>query len=83
MVYRVVYKSSVDRDLKRLDKRLVRRLLDKLESALSGNPQIGQALRGEFRGLLKLRIGDYGVIYVVVGSEVLVLRIGHRSKVYT
>lgn len=82
MVYRVVYKSSVERDLKLVDKKVVRRLLDELEGTLSSNPRAGQALRGEFRGLFKLRIGEYRVIHAVLGNEVLVLRISHRSKVY-
>jgi addiction module RelE/StbE family toxin len=40
-------------------------------------------LKGEFKGLYKLRIGEYRVIYAKTDKEaILVLRIGHRSKVY-
>jgi mRNA-degrading endonuclease RelE of RelBE toxin-antitoxin system len=30
----------------------------------------------------KYRVGDYRVIYAVLGNEVLVLRIGHRKDIY-
>lgn len=39
-------------------------------------------LKGQFAGLRKYRIGDYRVIYAILGDDVLVLRIGHRKDVY-
>ena len=82
MASRISYKSSVAGDLRRLDKPTARRILDKLERVLSGNPDAGIPLTGEFRGLFKLRIGDYRVIYAKPAEGVLVLRIGHRKAVY-
>ena len=82
MASRISYKSSVAGDLRRIDKPTVRRLLDKLERVLSGNPGAGIPLTGEFRGLFKLRIGDYRIIYAKTPEGVLVLRIGHRKDVY-
>jgi mRNA interferase RelE/StbE len=49
---------------------------------LAGNPRSGDQLHGDFEGLFKLRVGDYRVIYALVGQDVLVLRIRHRSKAY-
>ena len=82
MASNVVYKSSLAQDLKRLDQPTARRLLDKLERALAGNPNVGDPLRGEFRGLYKYRLGDYRAIYAKTADGVLVLRIGHRKDVY-
>jgi mRNA-degrading endonuclease RelE of RelBE toxin-antitoxin system len=42
----------------------------------------GEPLGGEFKGLYKLRIGEYRVIYAKINETLLVLRIRHRSKVY-
>ncbi|WP_418888744.1 type II toxin-antitoxin system RelE family toxin [Methanothrix soehngenii] len=39
-------------------------------------------LTGQFKGLLKLCIDDYRVIYSKTGDGVLILRIGPRNKVY-
>ena len=78
----IAYKSSVEHDLKRLDRPVARRLLDQLERVLAGDPDAGEPLRGEFRGLYKYRVGDYRVVYAKTTDGVLVLRIGHRKDVY-
>ncbi|MCD6146058.1 MAG: type II toxin-antitoxin system RelE/ParE family toxin [Methanosarcinales archaeon] len=82
MSYKIEYKSSVVRDLKKLDKSVAGRILDQLEMDLSENPDGGQPLTGQFKGLFKYRIGDYRIIYTRTVEGILVLRIGHRSKVY-
>ncbi len=82
MASKIAYKSSVAGDLRRLDKPIARRLLEKLEHALAQNPNIGIPLAGEFRGLFKLRVGDYRVIYAKTSDGVLILRIAHRKEVY-
>lgn len=80
---KISYKASVFRDLKHLDKARVELLLRQLTEALSHDSDAGVPLKGEFKGLYKLRIGDYRVIYAKTDREtVVVLRIGHRSKVY-
>jgi mRNA interferase RelE/StbE len=79
---RILYKSSVSHDLKKLDPKDAERILMDIRNVLGENPRAGEALAGEFRGLFKIRFGDYRVIYTIVDGGVLVLRIGHRSKVY-
>jgi mRNA-degrading endonuclease RelE of RelBE toxin-antitoxin system len=32
--------------------------------------------------LFKIRLGDHRVFYTIIDGDVLVLRVGHRSKVY-
>ena len=82
MASRIAYKASVAGDLRRLNKPTARRVLDKLERVLSGNPHAGIPLTGEFRGLFKLRVGDYRIMYAKTTAGVLVLRLGHRKDVY-
>ena len=82
MAYNIVYKDSVKRDIKRLDKSEAGRVLDQLEEALSLKPDAYPALKGEFAGLRKYRVGDYRVIFAILNDEVLILRIGHRKDVY-
>jgi len=76
------YKSSVARDLKQIEPADRGRILDQIRGTLGANPRAGEQLRGEFEGLHKLRVGDYRVVYAIVGDDVLVLRIRHRSSVY-
>jgi mRNA interferase RelE/StbE len=79
---KILYKASVGRDLKHIDSRSKQRLLAEVRRVLADNPRSGEPLRGEFQGLLKFRVGDYRVVYALVGEDVLILRIRHRSKAY-
>ncbi len=82
MVCEVQYKSSVFSDLKNIDKPTAKRILDTIEKKLADDPGKGIPLDGKFKGLFKYRIGSYRVIYSRIGEGILVLRIGHRKKVY-
>ncbi len=82
MAYNIVYKKSVQRDLKRVPKAEADRILNQIEQELSKNANAYPVLKGQFAGLRKYRIGDYRVIYAIVGDDCLVLRIGHRKEVY-
>ena len=82
MASNVLYKASVEKDLKKLDKPTVSRLLHKLERALSSNPNAGEPLSGEFKGLFKYRVGDYRAIYAKIPEGVLIVRVSHRRETY-
>ena len=82
MAFNIRYKKSVERDLKRLDKTEAGKILDKIEEELSQRADAYPVLKGEFAGLRKLRVGDYRVIYALMESDCLILRIGHRREIY-
>jgi mRNA interferase RelE/StbE len=82
LAYKILYKKSVQRDLKKLGKQEARRILGQLEGELSKKPDSYPILKGEFAGLRKFRVGDYRIIYALMDENVLVLRIGHRREVY-
>ena len=82
MPVEVEYKASVERDLRKIDKKQVSRILDKIESTLGEEPDKGDALKGQYKGLFKLRVGDYRAVYEKTRKGVLVLWIRHRGKGY-
>lgn len=82
MAYNIGYKKSVHRDLKRLSKAETARILDQIDKDLSKKADAYPVLKGQFAGLRKYRVGDYRVIYAILGDDVLILRIGHRRDVY-
>ena len=82
MQYSVVYKKSVHRDLKSLSRAEAKRIMDLIEHELIKRPEANPVLKGIFSGLRKYRVGDYRVIYALVKSEILILRIGDRKNVY-
>jgi addiction module RelE/StbE family toxin len=77
LAFRITYKTSVFRDLKKLGKKESERILDQIEQQLSLDPESFPELKGKFAGLRKMRLGDYRVIYAILEDEILILRIGH------
>jgi mRNA interferase RelE/StbE len=82
LAYNIVYKKSVARDLKRFSKAEALRILNQIEKDLPKEADTHPILKGQFAGLRKYRVGDYRVIYAILGDNVLILRIGHRRDVY-
>jgi mRNA interferase RelE/StbE len=80
--YKIAFKNSVSRDLKKLNKEDAERILDKIEQDLPEKADTFPLLAGKFSGLRKFRIGDYRVIFTITDNTVLVLRISHRRDAY-
>ncbi|KXS90301.1 plasmid stabilization protein [Microcystis aeruginosa KW] len=61
----------------------IAKCLNILQETPKNHPQI-KALKGEFAGKYRFRVGDYRVIYIVDDSQsqVIVLLIEHRSQAY-
>jgi len=76
-----------ERQLRKLDPQVRRRILDWLDDRIEGckNPRhFGEALKGGRAGLWRYRIGDYRVICDIQDQHlvVLALAVGHRREVY-
>lgn len=82
MIYKVAFKASVGRDLKKIDADQARRILKKIETDLSAKADQLPTLTGKFTGMRRYRVGDYRVIYTILEDTVLVLRISHRRESY-
>ena len=83
MSYKIAFKKSVSRDLKKLSKDDAERILGKIEQDLPEKADTFPLLTGKFAGLRKFRIGDYRVIYTIIENTALILRISHRRDAYT
>lgn len=85
MTYKVLYKASVEKDWRAIDKSSQKRIINKIERELAKNPkELGKPLKGQYKGFWSYRIGEYRVIYKISEEEILilVLRVGHRKDVY-
>ena len=83
MSFSIRIKGSAARELKRLNRPDRIRIVDAIDR-LAETPRVGAALKGGLRGLRRLRVGDYRVVYEVRGDDlvVLVVRIAHRRDAY-
>ncbi len=83
MSFSIRIKGSAAKELKRIDRSTRSRIVAHIDR-LAENPHLGTTLKGDLRGLRRIRVGDYRVIYEVQDSVlvVLVVRIGHRRDAY-
>jgi mRNA interferase RelE/StbE len=85
MSFSILYDKQPEKFLKKSDKNLSKRILDKIDELLIENPvpHNAKAMVGE-HGVFRIRIGDYRIIYRVnfVENKVIVFKIDKRSKVY-
>ena len=82
MAFRVLFKASVKKDLRNIDKKEIKKIIDAIVGKLAENPKAGKRLTGDFSGLFSYRTGDYRIVYAALKDTILVLRIGHRKDVY-
>jgi mRNA interferase RelE/StbE len=79
---KIAFKKSVARDLKKIDRAQADRILRKIEDELPEKAVTFPALTGKFSNLRKFRVGEYRVIYSIIGDTALILRICHRREAY-
>jgi mRNA interferase RelE/StbE len=82
--FRIVLKPSVHKDLRRLPRALVRRILNRVE-ALSENPLPRGSLKlSGSQQLYRLRVGTHRVIYGLsrAAGEVVIHHVRPRSDAY-
>ncbi|HEU0089730.1 MAG TPA: type II toxin-antitoxin system RelE/ParE family toxin [Pseudonocardiaceae bacterium] len=85
MSYEIEWAGPALRELRKLDKPIARRVLTAV-TKLGQNPRPpgARALTGYPQGTMRLRIGDYRVVYLVRDDVVLVtvVRVAHRREAY-
>ena len=84
MAYTVIIKPAAERELRRLGPEIQLRLQPHIaDLARAPRPPGYKKLVG-LGGLYRIRVGDYRVVYEVRDEVLLVLvvKIGHRSRIY-
>lgn len=83
--YRVEFLPAAISDLNKLDKVISQRILNKIGwLAKNFEDIIPEVLAYDLKGMFKLRVGDWRVIYTVTQKTRLITihLIGHRRKIY-
>ena len=83
MRYAIRIKENAARELQRIPRPDRERLIAAIDR-LAEDPFAGSALKGELRGLRRIRVGDYRLLYEVRERDlvVLVLRAARRREAY-
>ncbi|MDE0168795.1 MAG: type II toxin-antitoxin system RelE/ParE family toxin [bacterium] len=87
MAWTVDYTDTARKQLKKLDRKTVSRIvgyMDERVAVLEDPRQAGRVLTGPMGGLWRYRVGGWRVICDIRDDlvRVLVLRVGRRDKVY-
>lgn len=85
MAYNVIWHEGTLKDLKKLNRTSVKKIVAKVKNYLIQDPvKLGTPLKGNLKGLYRYRIGEYRVIYVIDQAEkkIIILKVNHRKKIY-
>jgi mRNA interferase RelE/StbE len=84
MAYKIVFSDEALKDLDKLDKVIIDRIIKKIKwLALQDEPlDFAKRLKYDAIGQYRFRIGDYRVIFDNNLDKIIILRIGHRSSIY-
>ncbi len=85
MPYAVEFQADAIDDLGRLDTAIVRQVRNRLDGlAENAETMRHRMLSGRLRGLFRLRIGDYRLLYTLdrENRTIVVRAVRHRSEVY-
>jgi mRNA interferase RelE/StbE len=87
LTWKITFEESAKKELLTLDRKAQAEIVQYLRNRIATDQdprRFGDTLRKELAGLWKYRIGNYRVICEIQDEQitVLIIRIGHRSKVY-
>ena len=81
--YSLIFTDDAKKDLKRLDKQIISKILEKAKKLVLENNLNVKKLKSKV-SLYRLRVGDFRVIYTIKREKIIVyiVAIGHRKDVY-
>jgi len=81
-MFEVLFSSKAERQLKKLEKQVQKRIISVLERSRARPEAHFQKLVGETT--FRLKVGDYRVIADIKKNQllILVIKVAHRKKVY-
>ena len=86
-MYQLIFLTSAQKELKKLD-RVSQKLIKQKLITLATNPEVLKnnikALKGEHKGKYRLRVNNYRIIYSIIDEKLIItiIRIAHRKEVY-
>ena len=84
MVYKIKFtEQAAIKDTKKIPKEEIKSIRDDIYKLLTFDPYAySKPLKGKFKGLRRLRVGAYRVVFTIFEKEVLISRILCRQETY-
>jgi mRNA interferase RelE/StbE len=86
-MYKIEFSKTAFKDLSKLPKHIQGLIIEKLD-ILAQNPALLKnnikTLKGKYKGLKRLRVGKYRIIFEEKENEliILIVRVAHRGELY-
>ncbi len=81
-MYDIVITDRAEADIEKLNPSIKRRIGEKLKQYAADPYHYATKINRIELGTFRFRIGDYRVIFDIESETIIVLRVGHRSKIY-
>lgn len=81
-MYEIVFTKRSIADMEKLDDATRMRIMKKLREYSAAPFQFAHKLSDPRIGTYRFRIGDFRVIFDLVGEKIAILRIGNRREIY-
>ena len=81
--YKIFFKKSVEKDFKKIPKKYLLKILEKIED-LKDNPRPDGCEKLTGYELYRIRQGIYRIVYSIQDNEltIWVVKVGHRKEIY-
>lgn len=82
--YKINWKRSAKKELRKLNKSVILRILQSVESLAEDPLQTGSKKLVGSDSIYRIRVGDYRIIYSIEFSvlTIEIIKVGHRRQVY-
>ena len=81
MKYQISFEKRALQELRKLENFIARRIIIKIRG-LSENPFSKDIKRLKNENSFRLRVGDYRVLFEILGGEIKIFKIEHRKNIY-
>ncbi|MBI4125514.1 MAG: type II toxin-antitoxin system RelE/ParE family toxin [Deltaproteobacteria bacterium] len=80
--YQLVYTKRAAQDIAKPDRIVRKRLGKKLPDFANDPLKFAKRIHDPKLGNHRFRVGDYRIIFDIVGGQIVILRAGHRREIY-
>ena len=84
MKFKIIITDSALRDYRKINNPFKDQIKIKVDELCNFNSETKNVkmLKGEFKGLYRLRVGDYRIIFKTQNESIIIIAILHRKDVY-
>ena len=82
--YKIEWKQSAKKELKKLDKQIIPRILQAVENLAENPYSSGSKKLIGSDSIYRIRVGNYRIVYNIKSSVLIIeiIKVGHRREIY-